>query len=255
MVVTSPTPRFDVAALRPELDAACDRALSRLAQPGTWWSAEQRVAIALETRAAFSCDLCARRRAALSPRIPGEHDLGSSRGVLPAVAVEAVHRVTTDSGRLSESWLRELVEQGPEAERILEEQYVELIGVLTQVLSVDEQDRVLGRPLRELPEPEPGEPSRRRPSGARPGPGWVSTVAPEDLDPEDADLYDGRARVGNVIRALSLVPDEVRALVALGAEQYVPGERFFDMGFARALDRGQIEWVASRVSALNECFY
>jgi hypothetical protein len=43
---------------------------------------------------------------------------------------------------------------------------------------------------------------------------------------------------------------------ALGAAQYVPIERVPDVTFSeRALTRAQMELVAGRVSALNECFY
>ena len=68
------------------------------------------------------------------------------------------------------------------------------------------------------------------------------------------DLFpDGRAP--NVIRALSLVPDEVRGLKELSAAQYVPLKALFDLRAGRAIDRSQIELLAGRVSALNECFY
>jgi hypothetical protein len=53
------------------------------------------------------------------------------------------------------------------------------------------------------------------------------------------------------------VPDAVRLVRALSAAQYVPMEQVADPGAdpRRALDRPQIELVAGRVSALNECFY
>ena len=60
------------------------------------------------------------------------------------------------------------------------------------------------------------------------------------------------------MRALSLVPDEVRMLRALAPSHYVPFERVTDPGFTppgRALARPQMELIAARVSALNECFY
>ena len=76
------------------------------------------------------------------------------------------------------------------------------------------------------------------------------------LEPEDADIYGmPGGRAPNVIRALSLVPAEVRSWQALGGAQYLSPERMMSMETGRALDRAQIELVAGRVSALNECFY
>ena len=73
--------------------------------------------------------------------------------------------------------------------------------------------------------------------------------------PED-DLW-VRGQTGNVIRAMSLVPDEVRTLNDLGAAHYMENRMVRDVSQspARALDRAQIELIAARVSALNECFF
>jgi hypothetical protein len=58
-----------------------------------------------------------------------------------------------------------------------------------------------------------------------------------------------------VLRALSLVPAEVRAWTGVSQAQYLSPERMVRFERFRALDRAQIELVAARVSALNECFY
>jgi hypothetical protein len=70
----------------------------------------------------------------------------------------------------------------------------------------------------------------------------------------EADLYDGKP-TGNVMTALSLVPDEVRTLKDLSAAHYLSPEKMIDLGAGRSLDRAQIELIAARVSVLNECFY
>ena len=72
---------------------------------------------------------------------------------------------------------------------------------------------------------------------------------------EEADLW-SKDGTGNVIRAMSLVPDAVRDLNLLSDVQYIPGKKMmlFDDG-GHPLDRMQIELVAGRVSSLNECFY
>ena len=59
----------------------------------------------------------------------------------------------------------------------------------------------------------------------------------------------------NIVRALSLVPDHVRLLRELSASHYMAFERIPDPSVRNALDRMQIELVAARVSAMNECFY
>ena len=76
------------------------------------------------------------------------------------------------------------------------------------------------------------------------------------LDPEDADIYGPGARTGNVIRAMSLVPAEVRAMRDLSGAHYLSMDQMMDFATRhRAISRGQIELLAGRVSALNECFY
>ena len=77
-------------------------------------------------------------------------------------------------------------------------------------------------------------------------------VAAGQLDPEDADLY-SNDRNGYVIRAMSLVPDEVRGSIDMSRHFYI--ENLSDLRQGTSLSRPQIELIASRVSALNECYY
>jgi hypothetical protein len=65
----------------------------------------------------------------------------------------------------------------------------------------------------------------------------------------------GGAGAAFVLRALSLVPAEVLAWGELSDAQYLSKNQMQRFGKIRALDRSQIELVAGRVSALNECFY
>ena len=96
--------------------------------------------------------------AALSPfALEGEHD---QTGGLPAPMVDAVHRVTTDAARLTESWLDSLRRAG-----LSDECYVEALGVAVLVISIDEFHHAMGLPVEPLPEPWPGEPSHDRPRG------------------------------------------------------------------------------------------
>lgn len=233
--------------VRDDLLDAHRRAWERLARPGTWWSGVERVALAALVRGAERCALCLQRREALSPlAVEGNHD---HEGVLPEAAAEAVHQITNDPARLSRTWFDKTLAGG-----LSDAQYVEIVGVVVTVLSVDRFCRALGMPLRALPEPRPGEPSRQRPPGALPEAAWVPMIKESRATGSEADLY-GMPRTGNVLRALSLVPDEVRSLLDLSAAHYLTSEQMLNLRAGRTLNRRQMELVAGRVSALNECFY
>jgi alkylhydroperoxidase family enzyme len=171
-------------------------------------------------------------------------------GALPAPVVDLVHRVTTDAARLTRRWYEATLAAGLDPES-----YVEALGVTTQVISVDAFHHALGLPLEPLPEPRPGEPSRRRPEGAALEDAFVPMLRPDRLAPGERDLFGGLPRTGNVLRALSLVPEEVRALTRLSAAQYLTPRQMLRFDSPRAIDRAQIELIAGRVSALRECFY
>jgi len=234
--------------IRDGLARELERAWSRLAAPGTWWTGAERLAIAAEVRNAKTCALCRRRKEALSPyTVPGSHD---GLGVLPEPVVEIVHRIATDAGRLKRSWVNERFAAG-----ISEEEYVEAVGVVALITALDSFDLALGLELRPLPAPLPGEPQRRRPAGARRDLAWVSMVAPQDLTPDDPDPYAVHG-AKNIHWALSLVPQEVFNFFDLDVELYLKDReiRDFDTEY-RALSHAQIELLAGRVSALNGCYY
>lgn len=85
--------------VREDFTAAHSRFWKRLAAPGAWWTGAERVAIAAETRHAWQCRLCRARQSALTPTaLDGQHD---HLNALPEAAVDVIHRVTTDPGRLS----------------------------------------------------------------------------------------------------------------------------------------------------------
>jgi hypothetical protein len=165
--------------------------------------------------------------------------------------VDAVHRITTDAGGLTQSFVTASAEQG-----VSDAAYVELLGVVVTVLSIDRFHQGLGVALEPLPEPEPGEPSRYRPPGAKPSAAFVPMISGRDATGAEADLYAGLPIAPNVLSALSLVPDEVRQLDDLSSAHYLPNQEMirFDTRL-RAISRAQIELLAGRVSALNECFY
>lgn len=239
--------------VRADLAAAHEHLWQNLAEPGTWWTGAERVAIAAEVRTARTCALCTERKGALSPSaVQGQHDTHDADGVLPAPVVEMIHRVTTDPGRLTRDWYDRLHEDG-----LQDTQYVETLGVVVRTVSIDSFCRGVGVPMHPLPSPVPGEPSRRRPAQARPEGAWVPTIPTGSETGPDADLYWGQP-APNVLRAMSLVPAEVRASlgVLMGAHylSVTQGLNPASNG-GRDLSRPQMELLASRVSALNECFY
>jgi hypothetical protein len=234
--------------IRPDLARALETAWLTLAMPGTWWSGAERIAIAAEVRHAESCALCRRRKEALSPySVEGSHD---SLGALSSEVVEATHRLTTDAGRITEKWVREL------ADGVLgEERYVEIISIVAIVAALDTFDRALGRPRRPLPSPVAGQPSRHRPSGAKRSLAWVSTLAPGDVGPSDPNPFPVHGDK-NIHLALSLVPQEVFNFFDLDVELYLRDHEIRDFSREyRAISHRQIELIAARASAVNRCYY
>ena len=236
--------------MRQELQEAIGKARAAMGAPGVWWTGEERLKIVQETRAAGCCRLCRRRMQALSPAgVTGAHDAASD---LFEDAVEAIHRIVCDPGRLSESWYRQTV-----GRELGEEAYVELLSVVAIATALDTFDRVRGAAACELPRAQAGQPKRRRPRGAKPGLGWMPMLAPADVEPEDPPLYACAGRSGgNVHLALSLVPEAMMQFWDLFEAMYLPQHamRDFEREY-RAIDHTQIEMLAARVAVHNQCHY
>ncbi len=239
--------------IRPDIPAAYQAFWQRLARPGSWWTGEQRVAIAAETRAALDCNWCASRKAALSPYgQEGEHtQYAQATGVLSDLAVDAVHRVITDQSRITQHYVNDNAERG-----LSKGAYVELVGLVVAVFSIDEFHRALGLGLEDLPQPIAGAVSEYRPQHLSEDVGFVPTIPLEGAVGPEADLWPS-GRTANVMRALTLVPDALRDWAHIGSAQYLSFQQMQNMGQedGRALNRMQIEMIAGRVSAINECFY
>lgn len=231
--------------IRADLRRSHRRVLDHIARPGSWFRGTERVAIAREARAAADCALCRERRVALSPsQARGGHTRASE---LPEALADLVHRVRSDPGRLSRRVYEGVLDAGIETGA-----YVEAVGITALLAGLDFECRALGLPPFPLPEPVAGDPDRHRPAGLREGIAWVPMLLPEDAAGPEADLYAGLPVVPNIVRALSAVPDHVRVLRDWMDSHYVAVS---DLSQERALERPQIELVAARVSARNECFY
>lgn len=235
-------------AIRADILNEQARVWRHIAGPGSWFSGVERIAIAQETRLARACPLCAERKDALSPSmVAGDHVHG---GMLPSPLVEIVHRVTTDPARLSRSWYEARLAEG-----LTEGKYVEAVGVAIQTISLDTFAEGLGLPRRPLPESIPGAPSGYRPAAARMERAWVPLITPGEESGPEADIYSGMPGA-YIQRALTLVPDEQRSWFDLVGAQYLTSAemRNFDVE-PRAITHAQIEFLAGRISALNQCLY
>jgi len=195
-----------------------------LAAPGTWWTAAERLGIAVR----------ARKRFAARSTPPWLREVPSPPATLDRTTAAVVDKVTLDARAIDRDWA-EWASGELGAER-----YVELVAVVATIVMLDVYAEAVGVDLTPLPYPEPGEPSRQRPDGL----GDIGAYVPM-LDPFPA---------ANVARALSLVPDANRLFRTVSVPTYsAPG--FADLVWDTPLSRPQVELIASRVSALNECFY
>ncbi len=226
-------PETFAGAIREDIKAAHRRFWERLAQPGCWWNGAERVAIARESRNAL-----------------GEAD-SDTDGSLPPRAIDAAHTIILNQASISRAWVEDNAANG-----LSKEAYVELVGIVVAVFSIDEFHRALGLPLEPLPVPVPGNPSGYRPAHLAEDIGFVPTVPPDGAVGNEADLWQ-QGRTANVVRALTLVPDALRDWRDLGGAQYLSFEAMGNfVGLPdRTLNRMQAELIAGRVSAVNECFY
>lgn len=212
---------------------------SALAKPGTWWSSAQRIGIAREARRAR-----AERGLAPLPEDPVEASL-------PEIAGLCARRIGGDPASLDEGWFGSVMNQLSETE------YVELAAIVVETVSVDVFCRGLGVPLHPYPVPGAGEPSCERPQTAIEEEAWVPTIPAGAAGGEMGRSLYGEFAMPNVVRALSLVPDDAALALRQCEAQYLKIPQVIDPSFEprRGLSRAQIELIAGRVSAINECFY
>ena len=197
----------------------------RMAKPGSWWSGEQRVAIAAQARAA--------RAARNDP--PWLRKLPDPGDVLPAAAVKAARIIGADAHQIDAEWAKGVIDELGDAA------YIELASVIVCLTAVDAFAEAVGTPHEPLPSPLPGEPDRVRPDGLADAGAYVPMTDPW---------------VGpNVARALSLSPEGNQTFMGVVMTMYGAGGNFFELVWDGPLTRPQCELMAARVSALNECFY
>ncbi len=211
----------------PEAIAQAHRAAwARIAAPGSWWSGEQRIEIARLAREA-------RLQRNDPPWLRDQTPASSEH--LPERAADVVRRIAADVHSIDQAWAKPCIEALGDAA------YVEICAVTVCLVAIDAFAEALGVPLEELPHALPGEPDRVRPEGTADVGAFVPLMEP----------FGGP----NVGRALSLTPADNGAFFGLVGSMYALAD-FQEMVWNnRPMTRPQVELVAARVSAINECFY
>ena len=205
-----------VLPVPPSIEAMGEATWAGVAQPGSWWTGEERVAIATMARAA---------------RLGA--DARDTDG-LPDRAVDAVRMLAATPAHTSRAWVDSIVDA------IGETRYVEIVGIVSRIIATDTFTRMLGVEPIPFPAPEPGAPAQPpEPEKARKGKQWVR-MAGFPVPPF----------------VLSLVPPEQRATNTTEHALYMTGEQMESPDTTiDGLHRTQIETVATTVSHSNECFY
>lgn len=207
-----------------------------ITSPGDFFNGRERVAMVRAARDALTCPLCDARKAALSPNaVNGEHDDNTE---LAPVIVDAIHRIRTDPGRLTQSWFNSVTA------RISKAQYVEMVSVVATAVIIDTLHNAMGLGIPRLGMPLDGKPKRQLNQDAIEAGAWVPILA------APATMSDtGLPQVPNIARALGLVPNAVN----LFFNTFRPHYALKDIDLS--ISQSQAEFVAARVSAMNECFY
>ncbi len=191
------------------------RTWSHIAAPGTWWTGPERIAIAHLARA---------NRRGSEDRDP----------LLPAAANDAVARLAATPATTTRVWVDAVVDG------IGLGRYIELVGIVSEVVAIDTVTRLLGCDLESLPTPLPGTPSHDPvPAAVKKRSAWVAMASPP-IPP-------------NVLAA---VPAAQRTMIDLTEALYMTGPEMADPNITKdGLHRTQIELVATTTSLANECFY
>jgi len=207
-----------------------------IAKPGDFFTATQRTNMVQVAREALTCELCATRKSALSPyAVEGTHDGIAS---LDPIIIDMIHRLRTDPGRLTKRWFDTVICH------ISTQEYVEIISVVTSSVIVDTLHNALGLGLPVVLDPARGKTKRLVNTQAIDGGAWVPILAAPDTM---ADT--GLPEVPNITRALGLLP----SALALFFNTFRPHYALKNIDLS--ISQAQAEFVAARVSAMNECFY
>ncbi len=203
---------------------------------GAFWRANERVAMVREARAALVCEICAGRKEALTPFGGPAHEATDE---LDAIIVDLVHRIVTDPQRMTKRIFDEVIEAGFSLE-----QYLEVVAVTASSVIIDTTNAGAGIAPLDLPEPLPGEPTGQAPPDLVDDGAWVPITRIERTTGPT-----GLPSVPNIARSLGAVPSARDLFFAAFRGHYALRD------IPLAVTQAQAEFIASRVSAMNECFY
>lgn len=208
-----------------------------ISESGAFWTGRERVAMVIEARAAQECTLCRERLSALSPyAIQGRHDSVTD---LPTGLIELIHRLITDPQRITKRLFDETIDSGISAA-----EYVEAISVVCSSVIVDSTHKALDIDCPHLPDGSTEPPRKQQAEETVDAGAWVR------LPPADGSMTPlGIPRVANIVRSMGLVPAAVDLFFRVFRAHYLL------LDIPLKIQRAQAEFIAARVSALNECFY
>jgi hypothetical protein len=147
---------------------------------------------------------------------------------------EAVHWLAVDAGGITKAAIDDLEARG--LDRLA---YLEVVGITSRLSNIDFYATGLGAARPVLP--------------ANPDTAPATGNVAADAAIRDMWVHQsGPVRAPMVIDAL---PDEGVAFRDLHEPMYMPFQQIFSWDYGDTLTRPQYEYVAARVSYLNECFY
>lgn len=199
-----------------------------LGKPGAWWSGAQRIEIAKEVRDS-NPPLLTERVTDLS-----RYSNQGTETITPFTRA-VVRKVTYESSSIDRGTFEQIVSE------LGEDRYAELAAIVTQIVPIYSLSDILQCRREALPRVEAGSTSCERPDHLIDGVGFLPTFPTNGLP--------------NVAVSLSLAQADNARRMMLVRSMY-SGTNFTEMVWShRHLSRQQIELVAARTSAINECFY
>ena len=199
-----------------------------LGQPGNWWTGDERLAIAEEVRSSNPRKIW--------ERVGNLEDYSkSTEATLSSYEKAVVRLVANETSAIDKATFDGI------SAFMGDNKYAELAAVISQIVPIDHLFDSLGIEREKLPVAIEGQLSFERPSELVEGVAFLPTFSTHGLPHVAVSL--SLAQADNARRMLL-----VRAMYS--------GSSFGEMIWEhRNLSRPQIELVAARTSALNECFY
>jgi len=216
------------AALVPDPSrlAATETAWRQLLAPGPVLTVRERRTVMAAARAAWSGQA-----------------LGTtavSDGATATLLAEAAHWLAVDAGGINEDVVADLERRGLDRWH-----YLEVVGIVARLANIDFYARGLGASIPEIPIADRGNDHDQLP--------------PTDhRDPDASRAYGFVPVIGKPSApfVLDALPHEGEQLRALHQPMYLPFAEIMNADYTDAgITKAAIEFVAARVSYLNECFY